>query len=85
MPWAGHLWLWTCRSDWRSPDDRTTARRLAVADYDQIPVGALAEQTQTLDITQIEQLIGYERIHLERSPVLELLEHRRKQLRATPT
>jgi hypothetical protein len=60
---------------------------LPLPDYDHIPFGSLAGRVRTLDINQIEQLIGYERNHGERILVLELLEHRRDELRsgATPS
>jgi hypothetical protein len=60
---------------------------LPLADYDHIPFGSLASRIRSLDIQQLEQLIGYEKIHGERILVLELLEHRRDELRkgAKPT
>jgi hypothetical protein len=58
---------------------------LPLPDYDHIPFGSLAGRIRTLDINQLEQLIGYERNHGERILVLELLEHRRDELRAGAT
>jgi hypothetical protein len=60
---------------------------LPLADYEDIPFGSLASRIRSLDIQQLEQLIGYEQIHGERILVLELLEHRRDELRdgAKPT
>jgi hypothetical protein len=60
---------------------------LPLPDFDHIPFGSLAGRVRTLDIQQLEQLIGYERNHGQRILVLELLEHRRDELRdgAEPT
>ncbi|ADB35228.1 hypothetical protein Kfla_6225 [Kribbella flavida DSM 17836] len=55
---------------------------LPLPDYDHIPFGSLAARVRTLDIQQLEQLIGYERNHAQRILVLELLEHRRDELKA---
>ena len=60
---------------------------LPLADYEEIPFGALASRIRSLDIQQLEQLIGYEQNHGKRILVLELLEHHRDELRkgAGPT
>ncbi|WP_432942561.1 hypothetical protein ACQPXM_36560 [Kribbella sp. CA-253562] len=60
---------------------------LPLPDFDHIPFGSLAARVRSLDIQQLEQLIGYERNHGQRILVLELLEHRRDELRegAEPT
>lgn len=55
---------------------------LPLPDYDHIPFGSLSSRVRTLDIHQVEQLIGYERNHGERIAVLQMLEHRRDELRA---
>jgi hypothetical protein len=54
---------------------------LPVPEFDLLPVGCLPSRIHALDIEQVEQLIGYERNHAERIQVLDLLEHRRDQLR----
>jgi hypothetical protein len=53
---------------------------LPLPDFDHLPVESLAVRVQSLDIQQLEQLIGYERNHSGRGRVLDLLEHRRDQL-----
>ena len=55
---------------------------LPLADYDHLPIESLVERLETLDINQVEQLIGYERNHLERTAVLDLLEQHRTELRS---
>ncbi|MET9272115.1 hypothetical protein [Kribbella sp. NPDC003557] len=52
-------------------------------DFDLLPAAALPSRISGLDIEQVEQLIGYERIHGERSGVLRLLERRRDQIRTS--
>ncbi|MFF0344730.1 hypothetical protein [Kribbella sp. NPDC004875] len=56
---------------------------LPVPDFDLLPAGSLPSRIRQLDIEQVEQLIGYERNHGERPRVLDLLEHRRDQIRTT--
>ena len=55
---------------------------LPVPEFDLVPPGALESRVDALDIQQVEQLIGYERNHGERKQVLDVLNHRRDQLRA---
>lgn len=66
-----------------------TARNesLPLPDFDQLPVGSVAARIRSLDHRQVEELIQYERDHAGRVQVLELLRHRRDQLRdgAEPT
>jgi hypothetical protein len=54
---------------------------LPIPGFDHLPVDAVAEHLSSLDIQQVEQLIGYERNHLAREPVLDVLERRRDHLR----
>ncbi|TWD73002.1 hypothetical protein FB561_6886 [Kribbella amoyensis] len=54
---------------------------LPVPDFDLVPAEALPSRIKELDIEQVDQLIGYERNHGERSPVLTLLTRRRDQIR----
>ncbi|MEV0288796.1 MULTISPECIES: hypothetical protein [unclassified Kribbella] len=54
---------------------------LPLPEFEGVPAGALAGRIGTLDLQQVEQLIGYERNHGERGAVLEVLERRRDQLR----
>jgi hypothetical protein len=53
---------------------------LPVPDFEKLPVEMLAMTLSSLDIQQLDQLIGYERNHSNRTPVLELLERRRDRL-----
>lgn len=53
---------------------------LPLSDFDQSPPGSLAWRIISLDVQQVEQLIGYERNHAHRAQVLEVLTHRRRQL-----
>ena len=55
---------------------------LPVPDFEVVPPASLASRMGGLDIEQVEQLIGYERIHGERGRILDLLERRRDQIRA---
>lgn len=54
---------------------------LPLPDFDHLPVDSLAARVPSLDIQQVEQLIGYERNHSGRVEVLALLEHQREHLR----
>ena len=56
---------------------------LPVPDFEVAPPGSLPPRISELDIEQVEQLIGYERNHGERARVLDLLERRRDQIRAS--
>jgi hypothetical protein len=58
---------------------------LPLPDFDRLPVEALAARVPSLDIQQVEQLIGYERNHSERVEVLDLLERQREQLQRKHT
>jgi len=53
---------------------------LPLPDFDQLSVESLAARVSSLDIQQVEQLIGYERNHLGRVEVLDLLERQRRHL-----
>ena len=53
---------------------------LPLSDFDHVPAGALAARVASLDIQQLEQLIGYERNHAQRRQVLDVLTRRRDQL-----
>lgn len=54
---------------------------LPLSDFDQVPAGSLASRVASLDIQQLEQLIGFERNHAQRQQVLDVLTRRRNQLR----
>ena len=53
---------------------------LPVSDFEHLQAGSLAPRLASLDLEQVEQLIGYERNHAHRAQVLEVLIHRRRQL-----
>jgi len=57
---------------------------LPVPDFDHLPADSVAARVTSLDIQQVEQLIGYERNHSGRDEVLDLLEQRREELDPTP-
>lgn len=54
---------------------------LPFADYDHLPVRSVTSGIEWLDLEQLEQLLGYERNHAERTDVLELIEHRLDELK----
>jgi hypothetical protein len=54
---------------------------LPLPDFDRLPAESLPARVASLDIQQVEQLIGYERNHSGRPEVLDLLERQRERLR----
>jgi hypothetical protein len=44
---------------------------LPLSDFDDLPVASLSSRVLSLDLQQVEQLIGYERNHSHRAQVLE--------------
>ena len=54
---------------------------LPLPDYDHLPVGSLAHRIRTLDATQLETLLAYEREHGDRLPVMQVLEARLEAVR----
>jgi hypothetical protein len=61
----------------------TSSGSLPLPEFDHLPVGSLAARIRSLDVQQVEQLIGYERNHAERVQVLGLLERRRDELKVS--
>ena len=60
-------------------DDQTSHREsvsLPLENYDHLPLGDLTSRVRTLDADGVAVLIGYEREHGNRTPVLTLLEAR---------
>jgi hypothetical protein len=53
---------------------------LPLSDFDDASAGSLGARVVSLDLQQVEQLIGYERNHAHRAQVLEVLTRRRRQL-----
>lgn len=69
-------------------DDDTTAEggipqrdELPLPDFDHIPLGTLPGRIHSLDERALTQLIGWERAHGNRLPVVQVLESRIEQLR----
>lgn len=60
---------------------------LPIPDYDQVPAASLEHRIRSLTGPEIETLLGYERAHADRVPVVHLLTARLEQLAkgATPT
>ena len=54
---------------------------LPLPDYDHLPVGSLTHRIRSLDATQLETLLAYEREHGDRLPVVEILEARLEAVR----
>lgn len=59
---------------------RDNQASLPLIDFDDLPADSLGALVVSLDLQQIEQLIGYERNHAHRAQVLEVLTRRRRQL-----
>ncbi|MCC5033645.1 hypothetical protein DMH02_010530 [Streptomyces sp. WAC 00631] len=53
---------------------------LPLADYDELPVGALEHRLRTLDSAELEVLRHYEHEHANRTRVLEMINTRQLQL-----
>jgi hypothetical protein len=65
-------------------DDQTSHRdrdSLPLEDYDHLPLGDLTSRVRTLDADGRAALIGYEREHGNRTPMLTVLEARLAALR----
>lgn len=60
--------------------DSPTRDELPLPDYDHLPLGSLAHRVRSLDVDGLTQLIGYERQHGARAPVLQVLETRLEAL-----
>jgi hypothetical protein len=56
--------------------------QLPLPDFDQLPTGSIGPRIRSLDLEQLEQLAGHERIHANRPQVLQVIEQRLDQLRA---
>lgn len=66
----------------------TGRSQLPIPDYDHLPENGLANRIRTLDADGLETLLGYEREHANRLPVVLLMENRLTELRegrAEPT
>jgi hypothetical protein len=55
---------------------------LPLPDYDHLPLNSLIQRVRTLDLDQLDAVLGYERAHAARLPVLQGLERRREELEA---
>jgi hypothetical protein len=60
---------------------------LPIPDYDHLPVGSLASQIRSLDLTALQRLLTYEEEHGDRLPVVTVLRQRMQALEegAEPT
>lgn len=70
------------------PTPMTDRSELPIPDYDHLPEPGLANRIRTLDADGLATLLGYEREHANRLPVVQLMERRLDDLRsgdATPT
>jgi hypothetical protein len=55
--------------------------QLPLPDYDHLPLGSLTSRMRTLDLAGVETLLGYERAHANRAPVVVALQNRLASLR----
>jgi len=58
---------------------------LPIPDYDHLPVTGLGHRIRSLDATDVETLLAYERAHGTRLPVVQVLEQRLRELAAGAT
>ena len=61
---------------------RPTRADFPIPDYDHLPLSDLTHRVRTLDEAGVTTLVGYERQHGARLPVLQVLETRLEALRA---
>ena len=54
---------------------------LPLPDYDHLPAGTLTHRIRTLDLTDLEAVLAYERAHGNRLPVVQVLTSRLDELR----
>ena len=61
--------------------------QLPLPDYDHLPVGSVESRIRSLDVAGVEAVLGYERAHGNRLPVVQVLERRLAALQegAEPT
>src|SRR3954454_14618845 len=59
----------------------TEPAALPLADYDHLAVGDLAHRIRSLDAPDLEALLGYEREHAHRLPVVQALQARLEEVR----
>jgi hypothetical protein len=55
---------------------------LPLADYDHLQLGDLVHRIRSLDASQLETLLGHERQHADRLPVVQALQVRLDQVRS---
>src|SRR5215210_3738870 len=56
--------------------DEAQRDELPLPDYDHLPLGSLVSRLRSLDATGLQTLLGYERAHGNRLPVVQVLETR---------
>lgn len=65
-----------------SAESEPSRNELPLPDYDHLPLPALTHRIRSLDATQLEQVLAYERGHGDRLPVTQVLQVRLDSLRA---
>lgn len=60
----------------------TDSGSLPLGDYDHLPLGDLVHRIRSLDGAALETLLGYEREHADRLPVVQALQARLDQVRS---
>ncbi len=60
----------------------TDSSALPLVDYDHLPLGDLVHRIRSLDASQLEALLGHERGHADRLPVVQALQARLDQVRS---
>jgi hypothetical protein len=60
----------------------TQHQDLPLPDYDHITTGELPGRVHGLDAAQVEELLAFEREHGDRLPIVQVLEHRLRELNA---
>jgi len=55
---------------------------LPLPDYDHLPVGSLTSRIRTLDVDELQSVLGYEKAHANRIQVVSAMNDRLAKLRA---
>jgi hypothetical protein len=55
---------------------------LPLANYDQLPLGAVEHRIRSLEAEELETLLAYEHEHADRAPVTRVLDERLAQVRS---
>ena len=54
---------------------------LPLPDYDHLPVGSLTSRIRTLDVDDLQTVLGYEQSHANRVQVVQAMTHRLDELK----